>query len=765
LILDGRKDARSHRIMWTLKLWQKLALMVLIILVPISVLGYQAIGHAVRQLGAEKKRLAGLQHLHGLRGILEELQKHRTVAHGLLTSGTANEKARFQLQVPVVQDHITEAIESLDDLDAQSAPGLRLPEEWDDVKERWEDLKAAAPFFRTPQQIDELHARLLADVLNLVSRVADQSGMPLVTDRSRYFLYDSLTSGLPAQTEALCQTQALAAAVARRKQVTLPERTRLGALSGQIQLLRDQVDRDAAGAFRMSEELREQFETPVVVNSSACDDVVRFIDRTLLQPGPIDVDSAAVFDTAQKPIDNAFRLYDAQYEAVDALTRQQVQEARRGLYLAIGSLAAGLLLCLGLVAWLARGITRQVQSITDTFAQVEQGNYQARAQVRTRDELGRMAGSLNRMLDNTLVLIQSREERDRIQQAVARLLTEVNQAAAGDLTCEARVSPDLTGPIADAFNFMIRQLRQIITRVQNASALVSSSADQMQQMTEQLSQGSTAQASQIQQTTQALGTMATAIQRVSVNAAASAAVAQEALSLAGKGREAVEQTTEGMNHIRDQVRESSRHLQRLGEGARQLAQVGALVDEIAEWTSILSLNVSLQASVAGADGHRYRVIAESAERLAGRASDAARKLTGLNAVQSETAAAVTALEESVREVVDSSLIAHQAGQALIEIQAVAHRLAQLIQGIAGAARQQAQGSEALSRSMNAIADVTQKTARGTKQAAVSATGLVRLAEELRGSVSAFRVPDADTTGESFIALIESPEAPVAALPN
>ena len=63
------------------------------------------------------------------------------------------------------------------------------------------------------------------------------------------------------------------------------------------------------------------------------------------------------------------------------------------------------------------------------------------------------------MLDDTAELIQSQDERDQIQASIMKLLDEVGGVAEGDLTTEAEVTADMTGAIADSFNYMIDQLR------------------------------------------------------------------------------------------------------------------------------------------------------------------------------------------------------------------------------------------------------------------------------------------------------------------
>jgi methyl-accepting chemotaxis protein len=402
-----------------------------------------------------------------------------------------------------------------------------------------------------------------------------------------------------------------------------------------------------------------------------------------------------------------------------------------------------LLLLVGGVAFLLRRVVlRPVRALAATNERVRAGDYTARVEVLTEDELGVVATSFNRMADETFTLFQNQEqERENLQTSVLKLLEDVSVVAEGDLTVEAKVSADATGAIADSFNHMIHELRRVVSHVQEVSSQVSSAANEIQSTAEHLAQGSTTQASQIVDSSTALSEMATSIQQVAENATLCAAVADQALANARQGALAVQNTIEAMHHMRDEVETTATRIQSLGERSQQIGEIVQLIGDIADRTSVLALNASIEASLAGEVGQGFAVVAHEVERLAESAFGATRQIAGLiKAIQEETQQVVKAMAQSSSEVARGSQIADQAGQALQEIETVSTRLADLIQAISMASTQQARGSEDLSRSMGEISLVTQETATGTKQAAVSIGSLATLADELRSSVRTFKLP-------------------------
>ena len=388
---------------------------------------------------------------------------------------------------------------------------------------------------------------------------------------------------------------------------------------------------------------------------------------------------------------------------------------------------------------IARSVNSQVSSILDMFRRLQAGDFSARASVTSVDELGEIAESVNAVMDNNATLIQTREESEAIQQSIAQLRSDISNVAQGDLTTEAQVTQNITGAIADSFNIMIEQLREVITQVRDASVQVSSSANEIQTTAEHLSLGSQQQSAQILDTTSAIDEMSVSIQRVSENAAVCATVSQQARTNTELGAHAVQQAIGSIQDIRTLVDSTAGSLNRLDTNIQRLDEVVRSIDRIAERSGILAINASIQAAASSNRG-KFILVAREVDELAKQSGEAVQQISQLvRQIQYSTYTATTAIRQTSPEIRQGIHLAGVAGEQLAKIEAVADRLVELIQQISQAARQQARGSETIARSMADISQVTQQNANGTQQTTVSIGNLARLAHDLQTSVSRFKL--------------------------
>jgi len=344
------------------------------------------------------------------------------------------------------------------------------------------------------------------------------------------------------------------------------------------------------------------------------------------------------------------------------------------------------------------------------------------------------------LADSRRSAAEAEQENKRNQEAILRLLNEMGDLADGDLTVRAQVTEDITGAIADSMNYTIDELRTLVAGVNNAAIQVTQKTAHAQSISAELLGAAERQSKEIEDTTSQVLQVSRSISEVSTTAEEGARVAQRSLAAADKGRAAVQNSISGMNDIREQIQETSKRIKRLGESSQEIGEIVELISDITEQTNVLALNAAIQAASAGEAGRGFSVVAEEVQRLAERSGEATKQIGAIvKTIQADTQDAVAAMEKSTMGVVEGAKLSDAAGQALTEIDSVTKNLAQLIQAISQATQTQASATNKVAQNMQDILEITRQTTRGTQQAAGSIRDLAAVAQELKSSVSGFKL--------------------------
>ena len=316
-----------------------------------------------------------------------------------------------------------------------------------------------------------------------------------------------------------------------------------------------------------------------------------------------------------------------------------------------------------------------------------------------------------------------------------------NSIAEGDLSVEIPVAGrGSIRQLLQSLSTMTSHLREMISRTVDISSGIASASNQLHSTAAQIATGAEQVAGQTSTLVTASEEMAGTSSDIARNCSLAAEASRQTTESANAGSRVVSDTINGMNVIADRVRQTSKTIEALGTRSDQIGEIVSTIEDIADQTNLLALNAAIEAARAGEQGRGFAVVADEVRALAERTTKATREIGEMiKAIQTETRAAVTAMEEGVHEVEKGAVSSHKSGQALEEIMDRINEVTMQINQIATAAEEQNASTGDVTNNILQITDVMHQTARGADDTAGAAAQLARQASDLQAIVSRFRL--------------------------
>jgi twitching motility protein PilJ len=422
------------------------------------------------------------------------------------------------------------------------------------------------------------------------------------------------------------------------------------------------------------------------------------------------------------------------------LNEEAKQLAKQGMLTLIVGGTVAVLLGLSIGYWVARKMALGLSQVAHVAQLAANGNYQARAKLKSKDELGQMAASFNTMLDRITALVTSESERDDMQKRLMSFLVLVSDVGKGDLTKRGEVTADMFGNLADGFNLMVTRFGQLLKQVREAAERVNKSAGTLRDSAGQMAGTAKQQADESRKTLSAVEQLTASMRQVSATAGASSESANQVLQATERGRVAVQETVQDMQSIRASVQRMSKQVKTLGDRSLEISQIVSTIRDIASQTNLLALNAAIEAAGAGEAGARFAVVADQVRKLAESSTGATREIADLvKVIQTDTQEAVVAMEHETQAVEAGSASALRTGEVFKEISGIAQRSSELAQTIASAAVSQTASTDQVGRTIKDFAGGALETQKVTDSARVTVEDMAKLAEGLSSSVAQFKL--------------------------
>ncbi|MFC5604593.1 methyl-accepting chemotaxis protein [Sporosarcina koreensis] len=301
---------------------------------------------------------------------------------------------------------------------------------------------------------------------------------------------------------------------------------------------------------------------------------------------------------------NAERLITYQREQMlEAEDRIEQKVKSTGIFI-IGVLGLVMILSIIIAFVISRMITNPVGKMTDALKQLADGNFAIDPlRIKNRDEIGEMATAFNDMASDLRTIVTTTRDSAYQLAAQAEQLTASSE--------ESLAASEMVAEIAE-------------------KNLLSSDM----------------QLNLVNESTTAMGEMASGIQQISEDNEAMLSSSNEVSKLVGEGADLMRNVNNQMSAIADSIRQSADVITDLAVHSEKIRNVTGLITGIAEQTNLLALNAAIEAARAGEQGKGFAVVANEVRNLAEQSKESAEEIGRM----------IDAVIQNVSKAVDSTEI-------------------------------------------------------------------------------------------------------------
>ncbi|HHQ4565132.1 TPA: methyl-accepting chemotaxis protein [Aeromonas hydrophila] len=347
----------------------------------------------------------------------------------------------------------------------------------------------------------------------------------------------------------------------------------------------------------------------------------------------------------------------------DATVEDQVNQLNNIISHTKNLLLGGLLLSLLLVTlcgfWLVRTIVKPLLQVNQRMQDIAagEGDLNARINLKRDDEIGSLAGSVDRFIEKLQKMISS--TMDNNQHISEHVHTSVNRVEA------ISQSSRQTAEHAQALHHDSEQMVQVATSISDNCSLAAQNANEVRQLTAESSQYVTS-------------------------------------------------ASNGMQRVVVEVGECANAINALKEQASQIGQIISTISSISEQTNLLALNAAIEAARAGEMGRGFAVVADEVRTLANRTASSSAEITEvINNIQQQTEKAYLMMQRNLKTVESGMEDSDNTRQILFKVEEAIDHLADMVQQVADATGQL---SHTLSHTSDKVSGISLQAQTGEQEA-------------------------------------------------
>jgi len=655
----------------------KFGLIFTVVLIPLVLLSYNMIHLITEEINFLESEELGIKYVQAARLPMQHIQQHRG-----MTAAYVNGATEFKSRIISKRQDVDKYLAQLQKLENELGDALKLKGTTKQLIQQWQNIKANSMSQKANVTIQN-HSKLIANILNLIVTISDNSGITLDPKLDTYYMGLALVNILPNLMENMGQARAVGSSIAAKGKFTQNTFVRLSILVNNINTYANQLKSSMASAVGANNGIRQDLGSMIEGNNKAVEEMKNLLIKDLLEPEKITIASNKVFNTATHAINGSYKLFDAMSPELLKIFDERIEKGTNKKIIEISIVTIVLFLVFYLFVGLYLSIINNLARVEKATKKIADGDLSARLEIKGNDEMQL---------------------------------------------------------IATDFNSMAEKFEALVQQIVSATSQLAAASEEVAVISQESATNLNNQRTEIEQVATAMNEMSATVQEVARSAGDAAGAAANADNEAKAGNSIVGQASNSIDALAREVENAAEVIQQLANDSETIGSVLDVIKGIAEQTNLLALNAAIEAARAGEQGRGFAVVADEVRTLAGRTQESTQEIESMiDKLQSGAKNAVAAMgagQEKATVGVDQT---KQAGEALAAITRAVTTINEMNTQIASAAEEQTATTEEMNKNIININQLADETATSAEQSTTASGELSNLASNLQNLVSQFKI--------------------------
>ena len=352
---------------------------------------------------------------------------------------------------------------------------------------------------------------------------------------------------------------------------------------------------------------------------------------------------------------------------------------------------------------------------------------------------------------------------------VKELIKVITAMTNGDFTVHVKAgSNDEIGVMGGSVEQFIRTMRQMIASIHDVSDKLSTQAGNSDTISREMYDASKLQGQSMRELNTTVEQLSLSVGEIAEHATTLAMVVsdtkddgdqvggkmQETVTVSRQGKEDLQRVSSAMEIINVSMKKLQQSIDEVGKASVEITNITEIIGNIADQTSLLSLNASIEAARAGEAGKGFAVVATEIGQLANTSAEAVHNIEGLiSQINSLVGDTVKQTNESVKNIDNSSNLVEdtlrtfdaifnnidQVSTLVREMIQKVEKVDEVATNVAAISEEQAASSEEILATSESMVRQVDNITGNSESVSAGAKELTASAEELYEQVAIFKV--------------------------